>query len=407
MKRVRYSFVLLIVMSIFYTSLAYTEDQNIKFDFLFSLTQQDLKMDWWFYVPSQFGPHISTVKTVAKGEVFRILPIFNNYGTTSNNEINITYDLEILKPDGSLYESIQSVNGYKGKSTGPHLIPALDLICVSFDPEDPYGEYTINIKAYDNVKKQNQKKTKKIKLEKFSLPELEQNNNDWFLNYPTQPQPAKALAFLFNNSEPCIDEDGEPVWSGVWFLKIVIEENKYLIPHLITAFKEGTDKQKKDIILLLSLLKETDKLGELSKDLKELKNNLEGIKVPDPYTEISTASQLDMLWAEFFATSRVAPIRQIITSSKLRQFLGTLEKIKKGELDIGSEEVEQKVMLEAVLKSAIWSMISNCEQSPLIFQYFLTLYDSDELNKNEKHFLGTILNQVSKNKKEAKERESE
>ncbi|MFO7554473.1 MAG: hypothetical protein R6W88_04645, partial [Desulfobacterales bacterium] len=47
--------------------------------------------------------------------------------------------------------------------------------------------------------------------------------------------------------------------------------------------------------------------------------------------------------------------------------VGTLEKIKSGELG-RSDDILKKAMLEAVFQSAIWSIMSNCKQSPLLFQ---------------------------------------
>lgn len=77
--------------------------------------------------------------------------------------------------------------------------------------------------------------------------------------------------------------------------------------------------------------------------------------------------------------------------------VGTLEKVKSGELS-KYDEVVKKAMLEAVFQSAIWSIMSNCKQSSLLFQYCVGLYESDQLNDTEKVYLEAMLKKVSQEK---------
>lgn len=378
-------------------------EKPADFDMLIALTPQNPEMDWWFAVPSQFSPNISKIDSVSKGEHFMILPIFNNYGTEKDQSINIIYDIEIIKPDGSKGEHKTDCVGYHGKTTGPYVLPAKEIPVVWFEPEDPVGEYAINVIAYDHIKNQKSKKTEKIKLKNFSLPEVREDKPDeWFLAYPTHPKPSEAMAYFLKTPRPYIDEKGQPLWSALWFFKCVFEDNEYLIPHMVTFFKEAaTIQQKKDIILLFYLLKKVDMLP-LTGELSEYSKTLKGGHIPDPYSEITDAGQLDMLWGEFFATSRVRPVRRIITAFNLSKYSGTLEKVKAGKLDPKSKQVEEDAMKEAVFQSALWSMRSNCERVPLLFQYCVGLYDSQKLNENEKIYLGTILKMVSEDKKTEK-----
>ena len=131
--------------------------------------------------------------------------------------------------------------------------------------------------------------------------------------------------------------------------------------------------------LTFYLIKQTEELP-LTKELKDYCSTLNKIEIPDPYSDIKNADQLDMLWADFFATGRIKPIRQIISSFKLSKFAGTLEKVKNKQLDVTSEKVKQQAMLEAIFSSAIWSLGSNCRQSNLLFQYCIGLYQTKELN---------------------------
>lgn len=400
MRRIQQIFVVSIFVLFLFPQSSLAEPENKDFDFLLVITQQDAEMNWWFNVPSQFGPKVSPIDEVSKGEYFKILPLYSNYGTTSKNEVDITYDVEIIKPDGSIDESEKNVTGFKGPAPGPFLLPSLGMLIVSFDPEDPYGEYTIDVTAYDHIKKQHANKIQKITLKKFSIRELEGSLNDWYLSYPIRPKPSFALSTFINSPRPYIDEKGHPLWSALWLYKHIYSENEFLIPHTVEFYKtKATKQQQKDIILLFYLLNKVEKIP-LDNESDEYLKNLRKLSVPDPYKEIETGDQLDMLWADFFATSRVKPIRQILTAFNLSANVGILEKVKSGELR-KSTEVQKKAVLEAVFQSAIWSIMSNCKQSQLVFQYCIGLYDSDQLNEVEKGHLGAILKKVSEEKKQS------
>jgi hypothetical protein len=395
MKRI---FFVLIVLIIIFSQTSFAKKKNTDFDMLIVLTQQECEyMDWWNALPAQFGPEVSGISKVFKGEYFKIMPIFNHYATTSNGQVDITYDMKFFKPDGSVYMSFTNCIGFKGENQMPNLIPSVSIVAVCFDPEDVYGEYTVTIIANDHVKNQKVEKSEKIKLLKFKLPEVKKDD-EWFFNYPVQPKPSVAIASFLNLRRSCLDKNQEPIWAAVWFYKLVFEENKYLLPHLVKKFKKATEHQKENIVIVLTLLNKSDLLPALSPKLKKLKNRIEKTKVPDPYLEIHSGEQLDILWAEFFATSRIKPIRRIISSLNLSEHLGTLDKVKSKELDIKNNEVRRKAMLEAVFQSALWSLTTNCEKSALLFRYCVGLYESNELNKKEKRVISIILEKVSENK---------
>ncbi|MBU1085937.1 MAG: hypothetical protein KKD05_00280 [Candidatus Omnitrophica bacterium] len=394
MKRI----VLIIVTILLLASTAFSKEESSDFDFVIGLTQQNMEMDWWFAVPAQFGPIVSKVDSVSKGEYFKILPIFNNYGADKDSIAKITYMVSVIKPDNTLYQQIEGLNGYSGKVTGPHLLPAKERLTVCFEPEDMFGEYSIKIEAFDWIKNKRVEKAVKINLEEFKLPKLNNADMEWIFSYPSKPEPKKAMAAFLSPPRPYINKDDSIVWSAIWFYKYIFEENDFLIPWIIEFFnKQATEQQKKDIVLLFYFINQTKEL-RLKDDLKKYSQELNKIKIPDPYSKITTGDQLDMLWAEFFATGRVKPVRQLISSFKLSKFIRTLEKVKNKQLDINSNDVKQQAMLEAVFRSAMWSLGSNCFQSGLLFQYCVGLYQSKELNDLEKNYLRAILKQVSEEK---------
>ncbi len=370
------------------------------FDFMIAPTRQDPSLDWWYAVPEGFTPQLNLVSSVAKGEYFNIIPFFKNYGTTSNGQVRITYDIEVLRPDGSIDESMQQCDGHKGVASPPNLLAARAVMRLCFDPEDPFGKYTINVTAYDHVSSQTNRQSVAIEQKDFTIEPLsEQERDELFFRYSTAPNPSQAFASFLQTEHDFIDKDNEPLWSAIWFFKTIFENNEFLIPHLLEAFSGGTPKQQKDIILVFALMGRTDELPTLPSEFKAFEQIMKAGRVPSPYSEITTGTQLDMLWAEFFATGRIEPIRQLTTSLTLVKHLGTLDKVKAGELDPKDPEVLRIGMLEAVFQSALWSLRSNCEQSPLLFPYCVNILDSEELEGSAQRVLAMLLQSIAEKQK--------
>lgn len=365
------------------------------FDCMVALTRQDASMDWWYAVPQGFTPQVSGARTFYKGEYFRIIPIFKNYALDSNQTARISFDVEVICPDGGIDTSILKCDGHNGSAASSTLLPAQGILNFCFDPSDPHGEYQINVSAVDHVSGSTNIQSQMVELKPFSIEDLSENErNELFFKYPTSPTPSRAFFAFLQTEHSFFNEENEPIWSAIWFFKTIFENNEYLIPHLLDQFSIGTPKQKRDIILILALMNQAEKLPRVSGELKALLQVAKSGRVPNPYDEIVSGKQLDMLWAEFFATGTVKPVRQIIGSLVLVEHLGTLEKIKAGELDPKELEVYRVGMLESVFQSALWSLKSNCRQCPLLFHYCVGILHSEDLEESVQRCLSLLLQSI-------------
>lgn len=377
------------------------------FDFMLLTTRQDAAMDWWYAVPQPFALQATPVSSVNKGEYFRIIPIFKNYQTDLGRSAAITFDLKVTRPDGTVEPDLAELEGHIGLAAPPDLLPAQAVINMCFEPDDPYGDYTIEVRAVDRVAQSTNTQHKIIQLKKFGIQPLDQAERDrLFLTYPVAPNPARALSAFLQTDEQFLDESFEPVWSAAWFFKTVIERNDYLFPLMIEQFAESKPKQQRDIILMAVLLGRAEQLPRLNAELKHFRRLIEGGRVPDPYAEITNARQLDMLWAEFFATGTVRPIKQIVRSLALVQHLGTLDKITAGELDPDDPEVARKGFREAVFQSALWSLKSNAAQVPLVRHYCLGILATEELEKPVESCLAMLLQSLEAESPAKKEKDT-
>lgn len=370
--------------------------QMPKPEFMVAVTRQDPSMEWWYAVPRPFTPNLSTIRSAPKGEYFCILPIFKSYGTDSNSTANITYDIEVVRPDGSIDVSLPGCIAHHDIAQPPNLIPSQAVVRMCFDPEDPFGTYKINVTAYDHVSGQTNSAATSIEQEPFKVETLSQKERERiFVEYPAHPNPSKAFAAFLQTTHSFFNKENEPIWSAIWFYKTVFENNEYLIPHLLKLYPGSSPKQKKDIIMLLALLDKLDELPRLSSELRVFKRVVEAGRVPNPYATITNGRQLDMLWAEYFATGRVKPIRQVLEALELVEYVGTLEKIKNGGLDKADPNVYRQGMLEAVFQSALWSLRSNCAQSPLVLHYCYGILEAEELEKPAQSCLALLLKSLN------------
>ena len=73
------------------------------FDFMIVPTGLDQEMDVWYKTPPDSTPHISSVSEVTKGQKCHFALFFSRYQLDKDGNANITFDVRIKTPDGSLY----------------------------------------------------------------------------------------------------------------------------------------------------------------------------------------------------------------------------------------------------------------------------------------------------------------
>jgi len=81
--------------------------------------------------------------------------LFVDPGTDSKGSVDVTYDIVIRKPDGSIYGEQQDFVGLKGRSVVPahSLQLAKERMGIQIDSQDPSGTYTVEITVHDHIKK--------------------------------------------------------------------------------------------------------------------------------------------------------------------------------------------------------------------------------------------------------------
>ncbi len=92
----------------------------------------------------------------------------------------------------------------------------------------------------------------------------------------------------------------------------------------------------------------------------------------------------------FLTIGKYDPLKKIVSTLALKKYRGNLNKIQAGEVEI-TKEIERNAYLEATYGAAVWSLISNCKQMPLVFKYCAFMYEYEDLDDDIKSQLGSIL----------------
>lgn len=105
--------------------------------------------------PSEAGPHFSGASTVEVGGELFILTIFTNPQLDASGTANVTLDIDVRRPDGSISTRSEDAVCLQGKLRGPATNVYLCGPVVGFvgEQSDPAGSWSVRINLMDNIRK--------------------------------------------------------------------------------------------------------------------------------------------------------------------------------------------------------------------------------------------------------------
>ncbi len=117
------------------------------------LLSSDLKVfETWDTKPEI--PVITTIDKVSRNGTLLPVVVFISPGITASGEADVTCELTIRKPDGTIYGETMNLTGWKGRYLAPpaNLMLTKDRIGLHIEPADPLGTYTIDVTLRDKVR---------------------------------------------------------------------------------------------------------------------------------------------------------------------------------------------------------------------------------------------------------------
>ncbi len=365
----------------------------------------DREMDFWYKIPPNSGPQLSSIKDIYQNQKIDFLVFFSGY-SLDNDNAHIEYDVEFSHPDDKEKPTQEAKNilGFKGVVKNKKaLIASKNNASIVFDKTDRLGKYDIKLIAYDKVSNKVFKATTSLNLLAFSIPkafESQKEVNKWLDSYHIRPDPIKsisALKFMIKTEAEWINKN----LHTLALFKKIFSDNPFLFSGIANQFDTLSETDKKKVLLISAITE-----GSEFSDFKIINNKQEYFdfyklaqktKIPNTEEEIVSAVQLDVLWAEFLVTGKYAPIRKIVSALKLYKHIGVLEKIKNKELS-ADKDTFKKAYLEATHGAATWSLMSQAKNIPLVYKYLIFMYKNEKLDNTIKAQLGAILNKVQKGK---------
>ncbi len=109
----------------------------------------DFSQDW----KKPEAPTIDPVEIALRNTPIFTVVIFYGEGRTAAGLGNVSYDITVLRPDGTVYNRRDALVGYQNLAPADEreLQLGRNYISINIGPDDPIGTYTINATVHDNV----------------------------------------------------------------------------------------------------------------------------------------------------------------------------------------------------------------------------------------------------------------
>jgi len=114
------------------------------------------------------GVHINPVSVAKRGVPICTAVIFVGAGMKTDGKVDVTFDVVIRRPDGSVYGKEKDMIGAQDKiDPAPRALQlARDFEGIRIEPKDPAGVYTVEVVVKDHVKKVELHLVRKFTVEK-------------------------------------------------------------------------------------------------------------------------------------------------------------------------------------------------------------------------------------------------
>jgi len=373
------------------------------FDMLVLPVRSDPGLDMWNHVPSEVGPTFRTVSSICPNEQIMVLAFFKNLGDDGHGQGHATLEFTEEGPDGKIGLHQANVPAWDGPVPPANVIAlSRSTMGISFDDKEPLGPMHFRLSARDDVRGVTVEKSFDLSLVPWSYGDKPASSEDfdaWFPAYHDAPHPAEAVrAFLeYASFEDVAHHDWN--YATVGFFCSIFRDQPWLLDHLLASARTADEDRRAKTAILLHLLGEDDRLGELYSDpdgLAKTRGLLADVTLPDPYGPLASPAQLDLLWGEFFASGRYRPVRQIVRALDLMDSADPTDVYKAS----AKTEADKAALLRALaVRSAVWSLRSNLEQHPLVFQFGVWMLTHEELAPRERDVLRATLKVVQDEQK--------
>jgi hypothetical protein len=369
-------------------------DPTKPFEPVVIITKQPAYHDFYVHTLGDVAPEFQDVSTLWAGERVYIFVLAGNYAVSAANDVNLTFDLTIRRPDRKKKNAGSNLIIYQGKMDDPQTVPFPEkTLEFSTDPGDPTGEYTLVVTVHDRIGGEKRVVKKILQVIPFASaePPDDFSADDWMMNYYRLPRPELALPALRAMSEKIL-VDNEGAWPPIiGFYGQLLANDPWLVPEFAEGMHQGTDHEMQAITRVLgyALRNASEPPAGVTPDDWAALAEARSEQWPDPDATLTDPSQLDMLWGRFFATGTFAPVSRIASTLAYYPCLGQFDELKKS----GQKPavIPPDVAKDLVLRSALWSLGSLAKQQPLVHNYGEWILARENLDSTSQLLLAKAL----------------
>ncbi len=267
----------------------------------------------WNDTNPYYRPAIHRVHKVCKGERVYVRSFITGAKADSYGSYYVTCDVHMVDPKGNpFYTKKNRLVWRENNVGGKNVILSRVRVKLIFDPPDPLGDYTVILNFHDHISNERFRIAQMLSLipydsdSKMMTREQLERFMTYYYQHPDSHRIMAALETATRINMPSARNSLAPAFAALF------ADNAYLLPYLAGRIKNLSEQARR----LLS--------GQSGPNLKDGK--------------IISAEELDMLWAVFFVTGEVEPLREIVAGVALgedadprRKALGkaALESLKK------------------------------------------------------------------------------
>lgn len=364
----------------------------------------DKELDFWFYTPAGTGPEIPIVEKVYRNQMFMLLMFCRAEAAEFQTRLEISYDIKITAPDGKILIEEKNQPYYKGDVIPAIILSNESVLEIGFDEAESFGTYTIEAVFHENVSNRSYRTSAEVELVDFTKPQTFNTldeYSDWMMNYHRRPDPIRCFWGILNHVETSSKWVKDNLMSMAFYRRIFLD-NPFLWEYYAKLYQTVSNEDKQKMLQVAAVISAEEKnvlLKEVTGDMKSFYDEACKIVIPDTTCNITTGTQLDILWAEFFASGTYTPIKRIVSALEFKRYSETLNKLKNKEIAV-EDTNEKDVMMGAVYMAAEWSLTSNCAQFHRVRQYCQTVYERENLMPEIKKSLAFIIAAADYKKKD-------
>lgn len=209
---------------------------------------------------------------------------------------------------------------------------------------------------------------------------------DWMPHYYENPTPERFVAEVqeFSNAGHLSSPETGPIIAV--FLGRLMAANPVAVESWLSQLNDLTGRDRDTLLLAAGFSRTQEARSFLAKqpDGAKYLGSLIDIRSVEP----EDPAVLDMLWADFFATGEVAPLKRLVHVLNYGQYAGAMERYAKSQK---TEKDREDAMRDAVFQAARWSLESNAQQHRRVGELLERIYWQGDLTQPEQVWLSAVL----------------